>query len=261
MPPVKNIVRNQWCTESRTWPGSEDERAQFEVKKRELLDAAVRCVQYVLVSLAREVEENKRESLFVAPRVLRGLSDSRIRELVSFLYMDGAVLRNDESAGTALLARDAVDVFDRWCHKDAKVVAQNWEKGYRYKVCVQHKPTSANDETHVLNSVESIVAVLLHEIAHTVHGDHEAHAKHSSEFEEINTFLVQYAQCAMGRASEQEQRRWRGVRANWRDAVQRGRIRFDIAAFREMCSSQTPVLFCGMRIPVGKCHGTCKGGA
>jgi hypothetical protein len=105
---------------------------------------------------------------------------------------------------------------------------------------VQHKPTTANDETHVLNSVESIVAVLLHEIAHTVHGDHEAHAKHSSEFEEINTFLVQYAQCAMGRASELEQRRWRGVRANRRDAVQRGRIRFDIAEFREMCSSHPP---------------------
>jgi hypothetical protein len=41
VPPVKNIVRNQWCTVSRTWPGSEDERAQFEAKKRELL--AARC--------------------------------------------------------------------------------------------------------------------------------------------------------------------------------------------------------------------------
>jgi hypothetical protein len=105
---------------------------------------------------------------------------------------------------------------------------------------LRSKPTTANDETHVLNSVESIVAVLLHEVARTVHGaDHEAHAKHSSEFEELNTFLVQYVQCAMGRASEQEQRRWRGVRADWRDAVQRGRLRFDIAAFRGMCSSHT----------------------
>jgi hypothetical protein len=105
VPPVKNIVRNQWCTESRTWPGSEDERAQFEVKKCELLDAAVCCVQYVLVSLAREVEASKLESLTVAPRALRGLPDSRKHELMRFLAVDADVLRDDESAGVTKTPR------------------------------------------------------------------------------------------------------------------------------------------------------------
>jgi hypothetical protein len=249
---LKKIVTGQLCENSRKWPSTAADRIAFEKIKIAQLDAAVRCVQYVLVSLARAVK---------TPQFFAGseLPDTRQKELTSFLSLHETVLSDDASAGTALFPRDAVSIFDRWCGNDAKVVAQNWEKGYSYKVCAVAKPTQANDEKHVLNSVESIVAVLLHEVAHTVHGDHEAHANHSPAFERLNTFLMQYAQCVLRQASDQEQYRWRGfgpTHTAWRDAITQQPTPFDISAFLRMCSQGT-IHFCGVKIPVGKCKGGC----
>jgi hypothetical protein len=118
--------------------------------------SAVCSTCWCLVSLAREVA--------AGDRVLSGLPDSRKQELARWLVLDADVLRDNESAGTALFAHDTVDIFKtpRWWRRTGRraVVTRC--------VCAAHSWHQAQFQTRILDSgwIQGVCADIL---SHTWH--------------------------------------------------------------------------------------------
>jgi hypothetical protein len=246
------------CEASRKWTGTPAEQTTFNEKKKQLLLSAVTCTQYVLKMIHGRLHEfptREKKQQWLVKSGMKSLE--RQCEVIAFF----------EQQADNLLQSHKVAELDRWCGDVKNVAAQNWGKGDSYKICVQVKPSKKDDMLHQLNSVESIVAVLLHEVAHTIHQEQEETISHSDGFHEINTFLVNFANCKLNQASPAIKKEWKGVQAgpfiNDKGEVQASQfsaqlVNFDPAKLAKLCQSPTPISFCGVKVPVGQCNGKCE---
>ena len=249
--------------------------AAFRLAKARLLAASRSCVQYVLHQLyqgatgadddpaLRQRVQARLDALrpdvrrdvdaFVADPALKGLTDAASRREALF-------------PGAGMLSKTSgLNEFDA---TDSKIVARNWNKGKGilhkagYEVCLQSKTA------HELNQVEMVVAVLLHEVAHTIHREQEYNDAHGPDFDAINNFLVGLARCELGRASPTEKRTWRSpdtTDSRWMAITDADNLdgpglrEFDVGSFSAACTqggsknaSDWPQ-FCGIKAPIGAC--------
>jgi hypothetical protein len=226
----------------------------FQARKKELLDSAVACVQYVLVALAQQLVSD-RDGDWLKSQLP---SEARRKEVIRFISPIAVRTESRGDIANALFPRSRVHEFDSSCGSHAKVVAQNVGKGSSYNICAQAKALREGDTAHTLNDVETMVGVMLHEVAHSIHTEFEFGVTHGAGFEELNSFLVQFAKCAVLRAREGDRAQWRGVRSDWQEAVQEGGRRpFDVQKFAAQCASSARVRFCGVQVPMGSCT-ACK---
>jgi hypothetical protein len=140
-----------------------------------------------------------------------------------------------------------------------KVVARNWMKGMLgYEVCAQWKCGWK------LNKVEHMVGVLLHEVVHSMHLEHESTAIHGVDFYMMNDFLVGFARCEISQASGAEQRKWDAWQGDLKCAVSGKEnlacMPFDTDVFNTSCGGDASVRFCGLKVRIGSCSTKCKGG-
>lgn len=250
--------------------------AAFRLAKARLLEASKACVQYLLMRLYQrdervqarldELSKDTRDDVeaFLDDPALKGHSPKDLRAAL----FPGKGMLSDTSG---------LQEYDAPC---SKIVARNWNKGKGvlhkagYEVCLQSKVA------HELNEVEMVVAVLLHEVAHTIHREHVGTKAHGPEFNRVNNFLVSFARCELQRASLTEKRRWRApdnTDSRWMqitnpaDSVNNmlrtrspGLRDFDVSKFSNACDqggSENPKdwpRFCGIKAPIGACDRGCK---
>lgn len=230
-------------------------RAMFASRKKELLAAAVSCVQFVLLRLYQRLREQEKDRWWNC--YLAQVPSSKTRqEIEGFIRVEA---RKQDSSDIVRRKRlfDPQDVGEFDEPPPSVVVARNWMKGYKYFVCLQSKSAM------VLNEVEHVVAVLLHEVAHSIHHEFENNEVHGADFQVINSFLVRVAREELAMSSAQERATWRAPDSTkWYEQGDLGRRDFLPAKFASACrggSDQPNVNFCGMSVPIGTCNGGCGG--
>jgi hypothetical protein len=232
-------------------------RALFAARKKELLAAAVSCVQFVLLRLYQRLREREKGRWWSC--YLAQVPSSKTRQEIEGFIRVAA--RKQDSSDIVRRKRlfDPQDVGEFDEPPPSVVVARNYAKGYQYYVCLQSKSAM------VLNEIEHVVAVLLHEVAHSIHHEYERSEVHGADFQVINSFLVRVAREELATSSAQERAAWRAPDSTkWQLQGDLGRRDFLPAKFASACrggSEQPNVSFCGLSVPIGTCNGGCGGGA
>ena len=245
--------------------------AAFKLAKARLMKASKACVQYLLLRLYQR-DERVQARLDELPRDTRADVEAFLNDPALKGYSpNDPSLRSALFPGKGMLSNTSgLQEYDDPC---SKIVARNWNKGKGvlhkagYEVCLQSK------RAHELNEVEMVVAVLLHEVAHTIHREHVGTRAHGPEFNRVNNFLVGFARCELQRPSSlAEKQKWRApdnTDSRWMqitnaaDSSGPGLRDFDVSKFSKACDqggSDNPKdwpRFCGINAPIGACD-RCK---
>lgn len=231
-------------------------RALFEDRVAQLCKASKNCVQYVLLRLFQQMRPlathgQVNESLVARLTTLRQRYSNGVDEVLAFVLKDGVIASYADDATRRAALFPGSGGLAEFDNPDTKVVARNWAKGAMgYEVCLRSK-TELD-----LNEVEHVVAVLLHEVAHSIHTEYELGSSHGPDFEAINSFLVGFARCEVARAPQSEKQTWMApdrTHASW--ALRP----FDAEKFNAACKEKE-VSFCGTNVSVGACSGACGAG-